>query len=94
MKKTKTKLWEWQFGDRYLNAFCEKCGAHRTQENPITVDHIIPVSFLEGIGYMVSPYEDEENFQYLCKACNRFKSSKLDHTNPKTKILLRKYLLN
>lgn len=91
--KKKTKLWEWQYGNRYLTARCVTCGLSGTKENPITVDHIIPVCFLEGLAYMEAPYEHEENFQYLCQACNRFKGSKLDHTNPKTKILLRKYLL-
>lgn len=86
MKKPKSKLYEWQ--NRVGQRTCAKCGIQKE----CNVDHIIPVHLLEQLGLDRERYEDEKNFQYLCFACNRFKASKLDLTNPKTMPLLKKYV--
>lgn len=80
-----TKLAEWQ---QKKYGICEKCG----KEKDLNVEHIIPVSILEQLGLEKERYEDEENFAHYCFACNRFKASRLDISNPKTKILLEKYI--
>lgn len=85
--KGKTKLAEWQ--DNSKNGVCP-CGEKRD----VTVDHIIPVHFLEQfcLDKIEVLYNFEENFQYLCRYCNRRKGAQLDPKNPKTYSLLRKVL--
>jgi 5-methylcytosine-specific restriction endonuclease McrA len=66
---------------------CSKCPS----VNNITVDHIIPRSFLVVLGFN-DAYKDLDNLQLLCKRCNSLKSNTLDYTNPKTLPLLNKYI--
>jgi len=72
----------------HKNDGCQKCQA---QDEP-TLDHIIPIDLLRALGMDPEHMYDEENFQVLCRRCNHFKGRNLDHTNPKTKVLLRKYV--
>lgn len=90
MKTNKrTKLSKLQDKVNNGNGVCTKC--KRTDH--LTVDHIIPVSFLIDIGMdKIEMCNDEENFQVLCRWCNRQKGAKLDHLNPKTVPLLKKYV--
>lgn len=86
--KHRSKLFAWQENGRE-GGVCQRCTHHVAT---LTVDHIIPVSILLPIdrtGELV--YEDEENFEFLCRACNGFKGNNLDIFNPKTKTLLLKY---
>jgi len=57
----------------------------------ITIDHIIPVSFLSIIG-VPERHKDKQNLQLLCAACNGRKGNSLDYSNKKTVLLLEKYL--
>ena len=68
---------------------CEKCGSNFN----ITCDHIIPLAFLTDLmGLNKIDTFDIENFQALCYRCNSLKRFHLDLNNPKTKILLKKYI--
>ncbi len=94
--KKHTKLWDWQQRIKNGQYECLKCSS---KEN-LSVDHIIPCSILEPL-YYDSPegrydmlYNDEENFQILCKYCNGQKAGKLDVRNPKTIILLERLVNN
>jgi 5-methylcytosine-specific restriction endonuclease McrA len=58
----------------------------------LTVDHIVPVSFLQQIGFHEAIQEDDENFSMLCRTCNTFKGGRIDLANPRTKPLLKKYV--
>ncbi len=84
-----TKLWEWQQWEKSANAECAKCG----RKDHLTVDHIIPIAILELLCVPREERdEDEENFQWLCRWCNKLKGFSLDHLNPKTVPLLKKYV--
>ena len=89
MKKKHTKLHEWQQKANGLGGSCEKCGR---KTDYLTVDHIVPVSFIEMLGLRNEAYEHDWNFQLLCRACNRLKGYYFDFTNPKTFPLLQKYV--
>jgi 5-methylcytosine-specific restriction endonuclease McrA len=83
--RKQSKLHIWQAKGK-SGGECANC-KHKVQT--LTVDHIIPVSFIEVLdrtGLLVHEWED--NFQYMCRACNQFKSNRIDITNPKTKELL------
>ena len=88
--KNGTKLREWQDRNKHVDysGVCEKCG--KTKE--LTVDHIIPVYLLEQLGLDDEIVNDEENFEYVCITCNRFKSGRIDLANSKTLKLLKKYI--
>ncbi len=66
---------------------CARCGGN----DVLTIDHIVPISLLEDFD-LLEQITDEENFQILCRRCNRFKADKLDFSTPKTKDLLIKYV--
>ena len=105
MAKTKkhSALYRWQQraknpgpGDR-----CAKCG----QTHHLTVDHIVPVSWIEQFIPLPDPrslpYEPgnhpaqewEENFELLCLYCNRFKGNSIDPRNPKVYEILEKLIV-
>lgn len=89
MKKSKgTKLGQWQ-GHASRGGICGKC---KIQYPTLTVDHIIPSFFLQQIGLIECVYEDEENFELLCKGCNGMKASKMEILHPKAIPLLKKYI--
>lgn len=67
---------------------CAKCG----RPDDLNIDHIVPVSFLVSLGLSGNDTYDEENFEVLCRMCNHHKSNRFEFANPKTKILLLKYL--
>jgi 5-methylcytosine-specific restriction endonuclease McrA len=87
--KINTKLYDWQQRAKKEKMTCSKCGL----VSHLTVDHIIPIQVLEMLDETgVAKFEWEENFQYLCRVCNAFKSCRLDKRNEKTKTLLLRLL--
>ena len=84
----KTKLYEWQLRNKGREQECPKC--HKVR--PLTVDHIVPVFFLQNIGLYEEAQDDEANFELLCVDCNRFKGGRIELANPKTIPLLKKYI--
>lgn len=85
--KLKSQLWQWQQRAREQDLSCARCGRFGL----MTVDHIVPVFFLEALGLRFESYEHDWNFQYLCRACNSLKRSGFDFTNKTTIINLRRY---
>lgn len=73
---------------------CCKCKS----TNELTIDHIIPVSFLEMMGidrkvsYSFKKHGD--NLQLLCRKCNVLKGNRFDWTDKKTRKLIDFYLDN
>ena len=66
---------------------CASCGT----KNNLTVDHIVPRSFLHPFGFM-DVYNDRENLQAMCEPCNKAKGMTLDYKNPKTILFMNKIL--
>jgi 5-methylcytosine-specific restriction endonuclease McrA len=58
----------------------------------LTIDHIIPETFLLQAGFTREQTWDEDNFQVMCGSCNALKGGRFDFGNVKTKPLLYKYL--
>jgi 5-methylcytosine-specific restriction endonuclease McrA len=88
-KRKNSTLSEWQ-RECKEGGVCEYCGE---QSNHLTIDHIVPKNILETIDKTgEAVFEDTENFAKVCPPCNRFKGAVLDIKNPKTKLLLKKYL--
>lgn len=87
MKREHSKLHQWQERIKDEGTTC-RCG----RRYQLTVDHIIPVSLLIQLGLKEVGYDDEENFDIICRFCNTQKAGGLDHNNPKTLPLLKKYL--
>lgn len=84
-QRRSTKLYQWQIRCRDPKEKCAWCG-DTGDKCMLTVDHIVPAYLLrefEVDDYRVS-YEMEENFQLMCKQCNRFKGSHLELKNPAT----------
>ena len=71
---------------------CAKCGG----TNELTIDHIIPVSFLEMMGifkkHTLSFKKHGNNLQLLCRKCNSLKSFRFDWTDKRTRPLIDFYL--
>ena len=86
LAKKSTKLGRLQ--RQFKTGTCPKC----RRNTELCVDHIVPVFLLEQLGLFEEITEDEENFELVCYACNQYKGSRLDLTNPKTIILLNKYI--
>lgn len=63
-----------------------------TSTHDLTVDHIIPRQFLKCLGMEHFAETDVDNFQVMCKKHNVEKANQLDYTNPKTLLLLKKYI--
>jgi 5-methylcytosine-specific restriction endonuclease McrA len=84
MKKHGSKLAQWQ-----KDAKNHQCSCGRQAE---TVDHIIPVQMLRLFLQEDAIWDDESNWQYMCRTCNQIKANQLDYRNPKTVPLLGKYL--
>lgn len=73
-----------------LGGICDKC---KVSFPVLTVEHIIPVTVLEAMGIRwEGGYDDLENFEKWCRRCNALKNYRLDFNNPKTFVLLRKYV--
>lgn len=71
--------------------FCESCGVINSKGTKLTLDHIIPKKVLLDM-CLDEYYKDETNLQILCARCNSVKASQLDFSNPKTIVLLEKYI--
>lgn len=84
MRKSKTKLAEWQNRAKEEKIPCAKCGSTYNT----TVDHIIPVSIVEQFHIKDLVYDWEENFEYLCYACNQMKRNSLNVKDERTFKLL------
>lgn len=82
------KLFEWQ-KRAWAGGVCLKC---KNLFTTLTVDHIIPVYLLDSLGIVEGIEEDEENFEMLCKGCNRMKGARVDVFHPRTLPLLKKYV--
>ena len=84
-----TKLWEWQQECLKGDGECFKCKG----KVGLTVDHVVPQSFLEQIGLHEEVYEYQSNFQILCRFCNQAKGNRFElMTNPKTMPLLKEFI--
>ena len=70
------------------NPVCVRC----QKTTGLTIDHIIPIWFLQQLALPKEDTFDEYNFQVLCGVCNAFKANRMDFSNPKTKENLLKYL--
>lgn len=87
MKKKQSKLYQWQQKAKE-GGVCARCKRHTDY---LTVDHIVPLHLIEMLDETgLMGYEDETNFQLLCHPCNRFKSSRIDRSDPKLKEVLLK----
>jgi len=72
--------------------YCSSCNANGDDELvKLTLDHIVPKKMLLDMG-LDEFYDDEENLEILCSACNGRKGSQLDFSNPKTIVMLEKYM--
>lgn len=78
----------WLEDKKAEGAMCTKCKARLAD----SIDHIIPKHILGDFGLDPERFFDPDNYEALCRLCNRIKGSRLDFTNPKTKPLLLKYL--
>jgi 5-methylcytosine-specific restriction endonuclease McrA len=76
--------------EKYLDKHnCARCNS--TKE--LTIDHIIPLSFLiQQLGATSEETFDWDNFQPLCRKCNTLKAGRFDLSNEKTKPLLIRYI--
>ena len=89
MAKEKSKLWEWQ-RNLEQGGQCQKCNR---EVGYLTVDHIVPQSFVLCLDNGKSlAINDEDNFQKLCQPCNKMKGASWDFTDTRTINLLKKYL--
>jgi len=93
MKKTKIKrgsaLQELQKVANENGGACAKCSK---KTDYLTVDHIVPFSWVFDMGLRDISYDHDWNFQLLCRACNRLKAAKFDFTDPRTMINLKRYI--
>ncbi len=89
MKKKNSALFEWQKKANELGGTCHKCSR---KTDYLTVDHIVPASFIVMLGLKEESYDDDWNFQLLCRACNKLKGNLFDFTNPKTFENLKRYV--
>lgn len=83
-----TKLREMQEELKKGPRVCDGCSSLRQ----LTVDHIVPVHFIEMLGLKYESINDDWNFEALCHACQHRKNMRLDFTNPKTIPNLRRYI--
>lgn len=51
-----------------LQPYCVDCGSEGTKGNPLTVDHIVPLSR--------GGTQDEDNLQTRCRICNSSKGAR------------------
>lgn len=87
--KHKTKLYEWQQKANALGGACAKCGR---KTDYLTVDHIVPDSFIQALGLRLEAYDHDWNFQLLCRACNKLKGNLFDFTEARTMENLKRYV--
>jgi 5-methylcytosine-specific restriction endonuclease McrA len=87
--KIHTRLYEFQQKAHNGGGSCEKCGR---KTDYLTVDHIVPLSFIDALGLKELSYNHDWNFQLLCRACNKLKGTVFDFTNPRTLPNLKRYV--
>lgn len=63
---------------------CVRCNG----TEKLTLDHIVPKSYLHDFGINPTTEVIEGNYQLLCNLCNSYKSNKPDFTVPATKTIL------
>lgn len=68
---------------------CDKCGR---KTDYLTVDHIIPYSFVFEMGLRNEQFDHDWNFQLLCRPCNRLKGATFDFTDKRTVPNLKRYV--
>lgn len=91
MKSRKnTALYEYQLRCKKGTEKCANAWCGSTKD--LTVDHIVPVVFLQQLGMNTyeTLYNLEDNFQILCRYCNIMKGGRIDPRNPKTYIILKR----
>lgn len=82
--------YDMQVKSREPGNVCGKCGR---MSDYMTVDHIVPMFFIDMVGLRADvAYDDQENYELLCRSCNLLKGHKFDFTNPKTIPIMRKYM--
>ena len=64
------------------------CCARCESKEKLTLDHIVPKSYVRDFGVYPDYETIEGNYQLLCNLCNSAKSNKPDFTVPKTKEIL------
>jgi 5-methylcytosine-specific restriction endonuclease McrA len=64
-----------------------RCARCDRQLKP-TLDHIVPSTILEDMGFDTKREVMAGNYQILCGLCNTFKGARLDFANPNTKRIL------
>lgn len=70
-----------------------ECGMCKRTLDYLTVDHIVPISFVLSLDNGKNlAINDEDNFQKLCQPCNKMKGSSWDLRDLRTIKLLKKYL--
>lgn len=84
-----TKLRELQHLANNGGGVCGKCGK-KTEH--LTVDHLVPLHFVEAIGLRKESQDHDWNFQLLCRPCNRLKGASWDFTDSRTIKNLRQYV--
>ena len=90
MKGTKgSKLWELQQKANNGGGDCEKC---KRRTDYLTIDHIIPISYIIQFGLKIESQEHDWNMQLLCRPCNKLKGGMLDYTDSRTFPNLRRYV--
>lgn len=67
---------------------CEKCGSN----NDLTLDHIVPQSFIRDLGMNPDYDYNTKNFRLLCRKCNSEKGSHFDFSDLRTEVLIKEYL--
>lgn len=84
-----TKLRELQQTANTNGGVCGKC---TRKTDYLTVDHIVPYSFIFGLGLQEESQNHDWNFQLLCRPCNVLKGAKWDFTDPRTIQNLKRYV--
>lgn len=70
-------------------AKCRRCGG----EKFLSIEHIVPEFLLKQFfATLEELYTDLDNLELLCRFCNAAKGGSLDFSNPKTKVILLKYI--
>ena len=70
-------------------AKCRRCSETRF----LSIEHIVPEWILKQLfASLEELYNDFDNLEILCRFCNQIKNGQLDFSNPKTKIILLKYI--
>lgn len=83
-----TLLSELQKRTREEDLTCSRFG----RVGMMTVDHIVPMFFIDQIGLKEESAEHDWNFQFLCRVCNLLKRAGFDFTDKRTIVNLKRYV--